>query len=151
MAKKVGQKTEKKEKPKGRTNFNIAKAMYLDEEDNLVSAVNKDKLLIAVPKKVIGDNDEVLYTGFDIRQNKPLVKGHFADIATYMDYQAFIAREKAARLITLAEEREKKAERIRKFGDEATRKKAMKIARMREQLATLEAQLTEEGIDVEEI
>jgi hypothetical protein len=149
MAKKVGQK-EQNDVKKGRIDFVTKTAKIMDENKKLVSAINKDGLLISVPKTVT-EGGKVLYEGFDMRKHNPLKKGDFADIATYLDHQAFIAREKGNRLIALAEDKEKKAERIRKFGDEDTRKKAAKIARMREQLAALEQQLTAEGIDVENL
>jgi len=149
MAKKVGQK-EQKDVKKGGIDFPVKAAKFIDENDKLVSAVNKDGLLIAVPKTIEKDG-KILYEGFDTRKYNPLKKGDFADIATYLDCQAFVAREKGNRLIALADDKEKKAERIRKFGDEVTRKKAAKVARMREQLAVLEQQLTSEGIDVENL
>jgi hypothetical protein len=152
---KVGNKDkDKKEKKKGRVDFDIAAARILDAEtDKLVKAANKDGLLTVIPKTIPGKNegDKPRYEGYDSRKHKPLKKGDFAEVATYLEFQAMQNREKAAKLIVLAEEKEKKADRIRKFGDEATRKKAAKVARMRDQLAVLEKQLEEEGISVEDI
>lgn len=151
MAKKVGQQNkEKKVKEKGRHDFPLKDVKMLDETGKLVSAVNKDGLLVAVPKE-IKDGEVVKSPGYDFRIHKPLTKGNFADMATYLEFQGYVARQKANRLIALAEDRGLKADRLRKFGDEDTRKKAMKIARMREQLAQLEKQLTSEGIDVSTI
>ena len=143
--------TETDEKKKGRIDFPIKGAKYVNADDALVSAVNKDGLLIGVPITVKDGEGKVTYAGFDIRKHKGLGKAAFADIATYMRYQAFINRERAARLIALADEKDKKADRIEKFGDEATRKKAAKVARMRETLAAMEAQLVEEGVDIEDL
>jgi len=135
---------------KGKVAFETAEAKFLNDENKIVTAVNSDGLLVAVPKP-IEVSGEVVYEGFDIRLHKPLKKDQFADLATYLLHQAYVARAKAERFLAMAEDKEKKAARIQKFGDEATRKKAMKVARMREQLAELEAQLKADGVEVDDI
>ncbi len=155
---KVGQtdaKTaEKNKKDKDRIAFIIADALYRNGEGNVVSAVNADGLLIAVPrplKEGEGKDVKVIYAGFSNRKHLPLKKTDFAGIVEHMRYTAFVARAKALVLIRSAEDKEKKADRISQYGDDATRKKVQKAARLREQLALMEKQLTEEGVDITKI
>jgi hypothetical protein len=138
---------EKKEK----IDFPIKEAKYRNEEGQIVTAINEENLLIAVPKTILGENDKVEYAGWDNRKHKPLKRTDFAGMATFLQFQGHSARLHAARLIKIAEDKEQKADRLLKFGDENTRKKAAKVAKMREQLAALEQQLSAEGINVEEI
>jgi len=142
--------TQTKEKPKGRIDFPKKAAMYRDTEGNVVTAINAENLLVAVPKTIIDPKDEakILYAGFDTRKHLPLKKADFASMATYLLYQGFIARERAQRLITTAENKEATAARLLKYKDEATRKKAAKRDRMRKELAVLEEQLKQEEVDV---
>lgn len=143
-------KKDKKEK-KVRIDFPIADAMYRDKEGNVVTAVNGDGLLVAVPVPLKDGTGKIIYAGHNSRKHLPLKKSNFASIAGYIRYQAVIARAKAVTLIKSAEEKEAKASRIEKFGDESTRKKAQKVARMREQLKVLEAGLVEEGVDIDKL
>lgn len=140
-------KDKKDKKDKGRKEFPVKDAMYRDEKGNVVTAVNGDGLLIAVPVP-IKDGDKVVYAGFSNRKHLPLKKSIFAGIANYIRYQAVVARAKALVLIKSAEEKETKADRIEQFGDENTRKKAQKVARMREQLKVLEQELVAEKVDI---
>lgn len=139
------------ESTKGRVDFPTKDAMYKDSEGNIVSAVNEAGLLIAVPVPVKDAEGKVVYAGYNNRKHNPLKKTDFASVATFMRFQAHTCRLKAAVLIKAAEEKEKKAERIEKFGDEKTRKAVQRIAKMRENLAALEAQLKGDGIDIENI
>lgn len=141
----------KVEKPKGRIDFPMKSAMYRDKDGNVVTAINGESLLVAVPKTIMDGELKVVYAGYDSRKHKPLKKSNFASMATYLQYQGYIARLRAHRLVKIAEDKEKKASRLLKFGDEQTRKKAAKISKMRDQLAALEKQLTAEGIDVKDI
>lgn len=143
-------KESKKKKKKSRIDFPVAEAKYRNDDGKIVSAVNAENLLVAVPKP-IKDGDKIVYAGFNHRKHNPLKKSAFASMATYIRFQAYLNRLKAAVLIKSAEEKETKAARIEKFGDEATRKKVQKVARMREQLEALEKQLKEDNIDVSEI
>jgi len=146
---KSGGQKEQEEKVKGRITFSKKSAMYKDSEGQVVTAINAENLLIAVPKTII-DGDKIVYTGFDTRKHLPLKKADFASMATYLLYQGFIAREHAQRLITIAENKEASASRLLKYKDEATRKKAAKRDRMRKELAALEKQLSDEGVAAEE-
>lgn len=144
-----GNKENKKE-DKGRKAFVIKDAKYLNTEGKIVSAINSDGLLIAVPT-VIKDGEKVVYVGYDVRKHLPLKKSDFAGLAIHMRFQAFVARCKAGILIKNAEEKEAKADRIEKFGDETTRRKVQKVARMKEQLEALQRQLEQEGVDISSI
>jgi len=53
--------------------------------------------------------------------------------------------------LALAKERRERVERLRKFGDEKTRKKADKLARIKKQEAILAKELEELGVDVDEL
>ena len=139
MVKKVGETVEKKEKKEKkektkRMDFEIVKAICAAGK-----AVNTDGLLIAVP------------TNYDPRKYKPLSKSVFAGIPTYLDYQAFMANYRAIQFTKIATDKTAKADLLRKFGDEDTRKKAQKLARLREQIEALQKQLKEEGIDTTNI
>ena len=145
----AGEVTKPKEKAeKGRVDFVIKDAMYQNENGEVITAVNSDGLLIAVPVPLKDETGKIIYAGYNIRKHLPLKKGEFASIVEHIRYQAYVARVKAAILIKSAVEKETKADRIEKFGDDSTRKKAQKFARMREQLAVLETQLVEDGVDI---
>jgi len=140
------------EKEKGnRIDFPIADALYRDKDGNIVSAVNADGLLIAVPKPIKDADGKIVYAGFDSRKHNTLKKTAFAGIAIHLRYQALMARVRAIILIKGAEEKERKAANVEKFGDEATRKRVQKVARMREQLAALTQQLKDDNVDISEI
>ena len=141
------------EKVKGRIDFPKKTAMYRDTEGKMVTAINAENLLVAVPTRIIDpkDGDKILYAGFDTRKHLPLKKADFVSMATYLQYQGFIARERAQRLITIAENKETTAARLLKYKDENTRKKAAKRDRMVKELAALEKQLAEEGTATEDI
>lgn len=147
----TGSTAKKDEKEKGRKDFPIKDALYTDADGNNVKAVNGDDLLVAVPKPIKDDSGKVIYSGFNPRKHLPLKKSDFASMTSYIRYQAYISRIKAQALVKSAEEKEKKANRIEKFGDEATRKKAQRVARMRENLKKLEEGLVAEGIDISEL
>ena len=140
---------EKKEK--GRIAFPVKDAKYRDKDGNVVIAVNGDGLLIAIPVPIKDADGKVVYAGYNNRKHLPLKKSDFAEITMHIRYQAHIARLKAVILIKSAEEKEAKASRIEQFGNETTRKKAQKVARMREQLKVLEAGLVEEGVDIDKL
>lgn len=141
----------KEPKQKGRIEFAIAKAQYRNDKGEVVTAVNADGLLIAVPVPIRDDKGKVVYAGFDVRKHIPLKKTHFASIVQLMQYQAFVARIRAAILIKGAEEKEKKAERIAKFGDDDTRRKVTKLAKMQETIKALQEQLTANGVDINDL
>ena len=143
----------KEEKVKGRIDFPKKAAKYRDKDGNIVTAINAENLLIAVPRKIVDkDNgDVVLYAGFDSRKHLPLKKTDFASMAFYLQYQGYVARQRAQRLIKTAENKEAAATRLLKYKDEATRKKAAKRDRMRKELAALEKQLEDEGVAAENV
>ncbi len=89
--------------------------------------------------------------GFDFRKNCPLTRKDFADTASFLEYRGEALTHRAASFTELAAKMAAKVANIRKYGDEETRKKAEKLARLREQMAALEAELGEAGIDVDEV
>jgi len=139
------------EEKSGKIEFPVAEAVYKDENGKIVTALNADGLLIAVPKPIRDAEGNVVYKGYNIRKHIPLKKSHFAGIVEYMLYQAFTARVRAAILVKGAEEKEKKAARIAKFGDDQTRKKVNKLAKMKEAIEKLQKQLEEDGIELDDI
>jgi len=147
----TAEQTTDEKKGSTRIDFPLNDALYRDKENNVVSAVNGDGLLIAVPKPIKDENGSVVYAGFNTRKHNPLKKGDFADLPNFMLHQAFVARVRAAILLKSAEDKEVKAARMAKFGDEETRKKVQKMARMKEQLAALEQQLKDDGVDTSDI
>jgi len=142
---------EKKTTTSNRVDFPIKETTYRNDKKEIVSAVNGDGLLIAVPKPIKDENGKVIYAGFNTRKHNPLKKGDFADEVTYLRHLAFVSRVKAAILLKSAEDKEAKANQMAQYGDEETRKKVQKMARMKEQLATLTQQLQEDGVDTSQI
>lgn len=118
-------------------------------ETRITSIVNDDGKLTAVPV-TIKDGDTVIFEGYNPTMHKPLKKEHFADMPTFMLYQAFLLRFRGERMIEIAKKREDRAQHLLKFGDEATRKKAQKYARMKDQMEKLKAQLKAEGIPTDD-
>ena len=146
--------TEEKKSTSSRVDFPIKDATYRNEKGEIVSAVNGDSLLIAVPKPIKEEKDgktTVIYAGFNTRKHNPLKKGDFADEVTFIRHGAFVSRVKAAILLKAAEDKELKANQMAQYGDEETRKKVQKMARMKEQLATLTSQLQADGVDTSQI
>lgn len=143
--------TDEAAKKNSRIDFPIADAMYTDDNGSVVKAANADGKLVAVPKPIKDGEGKIVYAGFDPRKHNGLKKDSFASIATFLRYQALVARLRAIALIKGAEEKERKATNIEKFGDEETRKKVQKVARMREQLATLTQQLKDDNVDISEL
>ena len=135
-------------KESNRKDFPIKEALYKNEKGEVITAINGDGVLIAVPKPIKDDEGKVVYAGFNTRKHNPLKKGDFSDDVVYLRHQAFISRVKAAILLKSAEDKEAKANRIAQFGDEATRKKVQKMARMKESLAALTQQLKDDGVDI---
>lgn len=142
---------EKKRSKSKRVAFPLDTAMYSNINGELVSAVNSEGLLITVPVSIIQADGTVRYEGYDPRKHLPLKKNNFTDIATFIKYQAYLLKIRGNNLLKLAADKEAKADRIAKFGDEQTRRKVQKIARMREQLEALQKQLQEEGIKIDDI
>lgn len=141
----------KKKKEKGRIDFPIKEAQYRNDKGEVVTAVNEDTLLIAVPIPIKDEAGKVLYAGFNPRKHLPLKKGDFAGLAEYLRYQAFIARYKASQLVKLGDEKLTKAKHIEKFGDEETRKKVAKYAKLKEQLEKLQKTLEAEEVDISDV
>ncbi len=137
--------TEVREKVK-KLAFPIADAKRSDKDGNVVSAVNADGKLLAVPKPIRDEDKNVIYVGFDPRKHMPLKKDDFASVATHLRFQAFVALFKAAVLKKLSDMKIEKAEHLEKYGDEATRKRVTKYKKMQEQHEVLKTQLIAEGV-----
>jgi len=100
--------------------------------------VNEDGLFTAVPE-------------YEIAKFRPLTKSDFASTDVFLDYRATILEFKSKTLAESAQNMRTKADRLRKFGDEDTRKKVEKAARLRKQFAALSATLADDGIDINEL
>ena len=144
-----GNTTDAKKKKAKRIDFPKDTAVYIDADGKQVTAVNDDKLLIAVPIPIKDDDGKILYAGWNSRKHNPLKKTDFANLQTNLRFQAFTSKIRAAMLLVKATELEAKAGRIEKFGDEATRKKVARMAAMKKQLEKLTKQLEADGIDLE--
>lgn len=146
--------TEKAPKAKKtRAEFPIKTAKTIDAEGNIVNAVDDKGKLTAVPITIPGESpdDKPKFAGFDSSKHKPLKKTDFASEDVFLDFRALINREKADKLIEQADSFTEKANKIRKFGDTKTRKKATKLEKMRKQMAELEKELVSEGFDLEDL
>lgn len=154
-----------KEPKKGRTVFDFSTATNetgesVGEGENAIapgaSVVNDDGLLLAVPSIIKTDTDDKgkvteKFVGWNPKAHKPLVRKDFASDDIFLDFRVWCLdldiKKKTKNRDSLA----KRADRLRKFGDEKTRKKAAKLARMREQMAALEAELESDGVDVSDV
>jgi len=136
MAKKVGalKKGEEEVKEKGRKDYDSAALVASNPE-----AVDADGLLTIAP------------TDYNHRKNTPMKKEQFSSESVYNRYQALIATQKSEFYAQKAAELMGKADRLEKFGSEAARKVATKLARAKQQMVVLRAQLLESGMGEEEL
>lgn len=144
---------------KGRKTYNYKKAQLqvpvVDEDGNatdelqLVSAVNSEGKLIGVPTKIVDEDGETVQSGYDPFKHKPLIKTDFASEDVFIDYRAFVAQCKSDAFGKRAKLLVSRANKMRKFGDDKTRKAMKKRDRMRKEMAALEAELTAEGVDLD--
>jgi len=137
MGQKVGdlEKAAKKgKKEKGRQEFDVPGFGGAN-----ANTVNDDGLLLVAP------------SDFHFRKHKPLKKEAFATEAIYIKHQSMLATQKAEFFAQKASELAGKAERLEKFGSEAARKAASKLAKAKLQMANLRQQLIDTGMDADEI
>lgn len=85
---------------------------------------------------------------FDFGKFKPIKKTDFLSDDIYLDHQENICRAKVDIFTCKADKCARDAAKLRTLGDPATRKKAMKLSKMRESLKELERQLVEDGVDM---
>ena len=129
----TAEKTEKKEKRerKPRPQFDLSNA--LGENKKKISLDDKGRL-----------------SGAPVNwkpQFSPLKRSHFDSRAMFLDWKALVVGQQIVKLQGRQQEFEEEAELERKGGD-PTVKKMKRAVRLRKQLAMLEAQLKEEGIDI---
>jgi hypothetical protein len=143
--------------PKGKKGKKAKKAKKVYDFSSCVntdgeSIVNDDGKLTGVPVAIPAaeEGGDPVQVGFDPAAHKPLVKDDFADSATYMDFRAYMCDMQIARKTELAKVLRKKAAKLRKYGDEKTRKRVMRLDRMKEQMAALQAELEAEGFELED-
>ncbi len=161
----------RQKKDNGKVDFPIADAQYRNADGVVVTASTVGeavadgetagvKKLLAVPRPIFDEDGEVdattgkkpvLYGGWNHRKHNPLKKGDFVDEAEYVNYTAFTFRIKAAVFMEKAKVAEKRAARLKKFGNQTNRKLVDKIAKMREQLAVFTAQAVAENIDISDL
>lgn len=141
MAKKIGGAASKTQSNNANTeNKGRGKPAF-----DIKSAVDADGK--AIPGRAEGKLQAVP-ANYEFGKVRPLKKGDFDNDATYAEFQAAGLRHRAETMLARAEKAEKKAERLRQFGDESTRRKANKLMKAREQLAALEAELGDAGFDL---
>ena len=134
MAKKVGQMKKEEKEEKGRKIYDSAALVAENPK-----AVDADGLLTIAP------------TDYDSRKMAPLKKEHFVSEAVYNRYQALVASQRSEFYAQRSAELNGKADRLEKFGSEVARKAAGKLARAKQQMVTLRAQLLETGMDEKEL
>jgi len=88
---------------------------------------------------------------FDPEKHNPIKKVHFEKSSDHLRHRASICKHRADQYQKQADDFAQKAERMEKFGDEKTAKKLKKVEKLRSTLDDLRAQLTAEGINVDEI
>ena len=108
------------------------------------------KSIFEVPADCLNEDGKIatVPTEYDPIKNKPIKKSDFADSSIAMDFRAHCRVFRADKFTDLAAKLVRRAERVRKFGDEDTRKKALKRERLIEALAAVNAELEAEGIDM---
>lgn len=131
--------------------FPLADAVYKDDSGEIVTALNAEGKLIAVPKPIRDAEGKVVYAGWNVKKHEPLKKEVFVGVVEFLEYQAFVSRVKAAHLIKAAEAKEIKAKNLRKFGNDSQRRKAAQLLKMREAIQNLEEQLKAEGVEVDSL
>jgi hypothetical protein len=152
--KKVGTKKSGQKAGDGEKKEKKVKAAF--DYSALTDQLNEDGLLTAVPStRTVETNDKgkevEKFDGWSPKDHKPLKRGDFATDDVFLDFRVFVLDHQLWQKQESRDSLAKRADRLRQFGDEKTRKKAAKLSRMREQMAALEAELSEEGIDVDEI
>ena len=133
---KVGSLNEENQKEvvKGRQDYSSAELVVANPE-----AVDPNGLLSVCPDD------------FNCRKNNPLKKEAFVSEAIYIRYQSLVASQRAEFYAKKSGELTAKADRLEKFGSEAARKAAGKLARAKTQMATLRKQLLDSGMGEEEL
>lgn len=131
---------------KGRPAYNYSKAVDADGK----SIVSDEGKLLAIPQEVTDGEGKVVQEAYSFSKHKPLGKDDFASGAVFHQYRAEMCEHRAGRLMEQAKSHRNRSKILGSFKDEKSRKKAEKAQRMREQLAKLQAELAEEGIDLEE-
>lgn len=121
------------------TTENKSKRIDITADPEVTVTVNEDGKFTEVP------------TAWDSKKHNGPKKADFVSEDLYLDFLAFRNRSRAEHMLEQAEKFETRAKRIRQFGSEETRKKAMKLDRMREQMKELQAQLEADGIDLSDI
>ena len=137
MAKKVGDLKNDgttEEKVKGRQDYSSTELVKTN-----AAAVDADGLLTVAPPD------------FSIKKNKPLKKEAFATEATYIRHTANVAAQRAEFFAAKSGELVAKADRLEKFGSEAARKAASKLAKAKTQMGVLRKQLLDGGMDETEL
>ena len=134
MAKKVGSLKKEEKVEKGPKNYDSAELVASNPD-----AVDADGLLKIAPPD------------YNCRKNTPMKKEQFATEAIYNRYQALVAAQRAEFYAKRSTELNGKADRLEKFGSEAARKAAGKLARAKQQMAVLRTQLLESGMGEEEL
>lgn len=101
--------------------------------------------------KLVGSKDENVYPfkdavpeGFDFATNKPLKKRDFSADHLFYEYRAAEMDFKAAAF-------RKQAEEAKKLGSAKDRSRAKRLVKLQEKMAELKKQLTEQGVDVEDL
>lgn len=84
---------------------------------------------------------------WDPRLHLPLAKEAFASPAEFYEFKAWQSEESAKRSLERATKLRQDADNFRRFGDPEKRAKVKRAQRLKEQLAALEKQLREEGIE----
>lgn len=141
---------EEDEKVSKKSDFSIESAKFVNSAGEVVPAYDDKGRLTAVPVAILNDEGDTIYEGYSRSSHNPLKKSDFANEYTFMEFRAWQSELQASNLIERAGKLRERATMLRKFGDENTRKKALKRARLREQLMALEAELEGEGITFEE-
>lgn len=111
----------------------------------------KSKSKGRVQFKLVGNKDTEVYPfkvslpeDFDFKTNKSLKKRDFTADYLFYEYRALECDFKAAAFRIVAEE-------VKKLGSAKDRSSAKRLVKLQEKMAELKTQLTEQGVDVDEL
>ena len=148
-------KTPKEKKPpKPEFNFSDAKAVLPvigadgkpTGETAVQKAVNENGKLLA-PPLTLRDGETVIYEGWNPKKFKPLSRKDFASDVPFLRFQAHLYDGRIKDLESKRDKKIKQADHLEKFGDDKVRKKAARLQKMRETMATLAKELVDDGVE----
>lgn len=140
---KTGEGDGKKSRKTARSVYDFSGAFKL-VDGKRVSILNDGGKLTEIPSEQKNAKGEVLQEGYDPSKHKPLSKKDFADGSVALGFRATMLEYRGNKFLEQARSMKAKAEAFSKYKNDAKRKAAMKLEKIRKQAAALEAVLAED-------